>query len=71
MAIKKLSVEEAKRSNEVHGHEDMDFTIQVGDKPAWPKPVLNVMREDGTSTSVNITRKEAKELVDLGVGVEG
>lgn len=49
----------------------MKVHIQVGDKPGWKSPVLNIIREDGTSMSVPITRKEAEELKDLGVSVEG
>jgi len=47
------------------------FTIQIGDKPGWDKPVLNVMRDDGTSVAVSLLRREANELKELGVGVEG
>lgn len=53
------------------GKVSSEFTIQIGDKPGWKKPVLNVMREDGTSVAVSLLRREADELKELGVGVEG
>lgn len=44
--------------------------IQIGDKPGWEKPVLNVM-VGGDSISIPITKKIADKLKEMGVSVEG
>lgn len=48
-----------------------NFSIQIGDRPGWKKPVLNITREDGTAAAIQLSKKEADELKGLGVSVEG
>lgn len=45
--------------------------IQIGDKPGWKKPVLNIIFED-EAVSIPITQKVKKQLLKTGkIAVEG
>jgi hypothetical protein len=44
--------------------------IQIGDKPGWQKPVINLIYK-GEVFSFRITRKMAKQLQNLGMATEG
>jgi len=49
-----------------------NFHIQVGDKPGWKKPVLNIIsNDDGSVASIPLSRKKADELIAFGIGTEG
>jgi hypothetical protein len=45
--------------------------MQIGDKPGWEKPHLNVHYDDGTAKCLPISRQVAEVLMQAGMGSEG
>lgn len=58
--------------NDMNKSNEDALVFQLGDKPAFPKPVLNVINtETRKLVSFRINKKVAKALKEIGIAIEG